>query len=96
LDLFGFPNTTFTLKNNSYYDVFYSSKNPCLEPSIDHLTLGVGQFSNTYAYGKNSIKLEKLGTVNLLFSTPDRDRPVSVTKLWSQISHPNRILFTVL
>ena len=34
-------------------------------------------------------------TVNLSFSTPDRDRPVSVTKLWSQISHANRILFTV-
>ena len=27
--------------------------------------------------------------------TPDRDRPVSVTKLMSQISHPNRTLFTV-
>ena len=34
-------------------------------------------------------------TVNLSFSTPDRDRPVSVTKLWSQISHANRTLFTV-
>jgi hypothetical protein len=34
-------------------------------------------------------------TVNLSFSTPDRDRPVSVTKLWSQISHPNRTFFTV-
>ena len=36
-----------------------------------------------------------LNTVNLSFSTPDRDRPVSVTKLWSQISHANRTLFTV-
>jgi hypothetical protein len=34
-------------------------------------------------------------TVNLSFSTTDRDRPVSVTKLCSQISHPNRTLFTV-
>ena len=34
-------------------------------------------------------------TVNLSFSTPDRDRPVSVTKLWSQISHANRTLFIV-
>jgi hypothetical protein len=34
-------------------------------------------------------------TVNLSFSTPDRDRPVSVNKFWSQISHANRILFTV-
>ena len=36
-----------------------------------------------------------LNTVNLSFSTPDRDRPVSVTKLWCQISHANRTLFTV-
>ncbi len=34
-------------------------------------------------------------TVNLSFSTTDRDRPVSVTKFCSQISHPNRTLFTV-
>ena len=34
-------------------------------------------------------------TVNLSFSTPHRDRPVPVTKLWSQISHPYRTLFTV-
>ncbi len=32
-------------------------------------------------------------TVNLSFSTPDRDRPV--TKLRSQISHAKRTLFTV-
>ena len=34
-------------------------------------------------------------TVNLSFFTTDRDRPVSVTKLWSQISHANHTLFTV-
>jgi hypothetical protein len=33
--------------------------------------------------------------INLSFSTTDRDRPVSVTKLCSQISHPNCTLFTV-
>ena len=34
-------------------------------------------------------------TVNLSFSTPDRDRPVSYTKLWNQISHANRTFLTV-
>ena len=46
-------------------------------------------------YKNKSSTSKFLVTVNLSFSTPDRDRPVSVTKLWSQISHANRTLFTV-
>jgi hypothetical protein len=36
-----------------------------------------------------------INTVDLLILARYRDRTASVTKLWSQISHPNRILFTV-
>ena len=63
------------------------------------------QFYDRYTMNKRNIvskpfdpiqyELDEVITVNLSFSTPDRDRPVSVTKLWSQISHANRTLFTV-
>jgi hypothetical protein len=34
-------------------------------------------------------------TVDILIHARYRDRTVPVTRLWSQISHPNRTLFTV-
>jgi hypothetical protein len=42
-----------------------------------------------------ALKTEHKLTVKPSFSTTDRDRPVSVTKLCSQISYPSRTLLTV-
>jgi hypothetical protein len=56
--------------------------------TIEHIALNRDFFTKSYIY-------IYINTVDLLILARYRDRTVSVTKLWPQISHPYHTLSTV-